>query len=346
MSDNRSISIIIPCRNEEKFIGECLNSLIDNAYGENRVEILVVDGMSDDGTRAIIKKFSEMYPFIKLFDNPKRVTPVALNIGVRAALGEYVTILGSHSKVDHNFIKINIDSLSKFNVDCVGGVLETLPSNSNLIAQSIALATSHMFGVGNAYFRTGADKPKHVDTVPFGCYKREVFEKIGLFDEDLVRNQDDEFNLRLIKNGGKVLLVPGIKSYYVARDSLSKLWKMYYQYGYFKPLVARKVGGVLTWRQLMPSIFIISLITFGTMSLFVKYCIWLFLLIITLYLFINFAFSFSIALRKGKKKFFPLIIVFSTLHFSYGLGYLKGIFDFIVFKKYKKQIIVDVPLTR
>jgi len=186
-----------------------------------------------------------------------------------------------------------------------------------------------------------------VDTVFGGCYKKEVFEKIGLFDEDLVRNQDDEFNFRLIKNGGKILLVPDIISYYYTRDSIYKLWKMYFQYGYFKPLVAKKVGGILTWRQIVPSLFISSLILALPLSFFSKIFFWLFLFIFGLYTIVNFSFSLIISIKKKELKLLPFLIVsFIILHFSYGSGYLKGIWDFIFFNKHLKKKIKDMPLTR
>lgn len=342
----QNVSIVIPCRNEEYFIGKCLDSIINNEYPKDKLEVLVVDGMSDDGTNELVKRYSEKYPFIRLFDNEKKITPAAMNLGIRVARGDYIIILSSHSKIAQSFVKANIDAFNKYAVDCIGGILITLPANETLIAQSIALALSHPFGVGNAYFRIGLKESRYVDTVPFGCYKREVFEKIGFFDEDLVRNQDDEFNLRLIKNGGKILLSPDIISYYYARDSLLKLWKMYYQYGYLKPLVVEKVGALLTWRQLIPSVFICSLIVSGIFSLLIQQFLWLFFLIILLYLFANLTFSFSTAISKGFKYFFYLPIVFATLHFSYGFSYLKGIIDFFVLKNHKKKQIKDLASTR
>lgn len=346
MANNKNISIVIPCRNEEKFIGKCLDSIIDNNYPEENLEVLVMDGRSVDRTRDIIMEYTKKYPFIKLLDNPEKVTPIAMNRGIREAKGDYIMVLSSHSKVDQNFIKANAEGLGRFTADCVGGTLVTLSANESPVAQAIALGQSHPFGVGNSYFRIGTKEPKYVDTVPFGCYRKEVFRKFGFFDEDLVRNQDDEFNFRLNKNGGKVLLVPGIVSYYHARDSLLKLWKMYYQYGYFKPLVARKVKAVLTWRQLMPACFVGSLITSIIFSLIMQQFIWLPGLLMFSYLATNLAFSLSIARKKGIRYFFVMPPVFTALHFSYGIGYLKGIVDFIILHKDKRKKIKDVPLTR
>lgn len=340
------VSIIIPCRNEEKSIGKCLDSVIANDYTKEKLEVIVVDGMSEDKTKEIVNKSAERFPFIKLLSNSKKIVPTAMNIGIKNARGQIIIRMDAHNVYKEDYISKCIKYLQEYNVDNVGGIWVTLPGADTLIAHSIALALSHPFGVGNAYFRIGSVEPKYVDTVPFGCYRREVFDKIGFFDEDLVRNQDDEFNLRLIKSGGKILLVPDIVSYYYARDSLLKLWKMYFQYGYFKPLAAQKVGAILTWRQLIPTFFVSSLIISGVLSLFFKPFLLVSLFIIFSYLIAIVSFSFSIAFKKGFKYLFTFPIVFATLHFSYGWGYLKGIWDFIVLKRHKRKKVEDVPLTR
>lgn len=343
---NLFISIIIPCRNEENFIGKCLDSIIAQDYPKDKFEVLVVDGISEDKTREIIQRYSEKYRFIKLLDNTKRVTPVAMNIGVKNATGEVIIIMGSHASYKNDYLSKCVTYLKEYNVDVVGGICVTLPGSDTLIAKSIAFTLSSPFGVGNAYFRIGSKKTRYVDTVPFGCYKREIFNKIGLFDESLIRNQDDEFNLRLIKNSYKILLVPEIVSYYYARDSLAKLWKMYFQYGYFKPLVAKKVGTVLTIRQLIPTIFVCSIISCGIFSFIFNTFLWIFIFISMVYSITNLLFSLSIVLKKGLI-FLPfLLISFVVLHFSYGLGYLKGILDFIILNKYKRKKIKDISLTR
>lgn len=340
------VSVIVPCRNEAGFISYCLDSIISQDYPKDRLEILVVDGISTDGTREVVKEYERKCGFIRLLENPRKIVSTALNIGIQNAKGNIIIRMDAHNIYEKSYVSKCIKYLKEYNVDNVGGICITLPANNTIVARSIALALSHPFGVGNAYFRIGSKKPRFVDTVPFGCYKREVFEKIGLFDENLVRNQDDEFNLRLIKNGGKILLAPDIVSYYYARDSLSKLWKMYFQYGYFKPLVAQKIGDVLTWRQLIPAIFVSSLMFTGVLSFFSKLFLCLFSLIMCSYLIANFGFSLAIAVKNGLKFLQFLPVVFFTLHFSYGLGYLKGIWDFIIRKKHLKKKIEDVPLTR
>ena len=341
------VSIVIPCRNEEKHISKCLNSLLDNSYPKSLIEIIIIDGMSEDNTREIIKKYIKKYPFIKLINNSRKIVPTALNIGIKKAIGDIIIRIDVHSTYTPNYIEKLVLWIRKSEADNVGGIWITKAGAETVIAKAIALVLSYPFGVGNPYFRIGTKEPKYVDTVPFGCYRREVFDKIGLFDEDLVRNQDDEFNLRLIKNGGKILLVPDIISYYYARDSIYKLWKLYFQYGYFKPLVAKKVGGILTWRQIVPASFIGSLILALLLSFFSSVFFWLFLFILGLYTTVNFSISLIISIKKKELRLLPFLMVsFITLHFSYGFGYIKGIWDFIVFKKYLRKKIKDMPLTR
>jgi len=346
MREIAMVSIIIPCRNEEKFIGKCLDSIIENDYPKDKLEVLVMDGISNDDTRAIVQKYCQKYSFIKMIDNQQKIVSTALNVGIQNSKGGIIIRMDAHNVYGKDYILKCVHYLNEYNIDNVGGVCVTLPGSNTVIAESIAFALSHPFGVGNSLFRIGSKEPRYVDTVPFGCYKREVFEKIGFFDEDLIRNQDDEFNLRLIKNGGKILLVPDIVSYYYSRDSLLKLWKMFFQYGYFKPFVAKKVGAIITWRQLIPALFISSLIISGMLSLFFKPLSLVFLFITFSYIITNIGFSLSIALVKGFKYLFILSVVFATLHFSYGLGYLKGILDFVLLKRHEKRKIEDAALTR
>ncbi len=336
----------MPCRNEEKFIGKCLDSIIANDYPKDKLEILVSDGMSTDRTREIVRSFSEKYPFISLIENPKKIVPTALNLAIKNTKGEIIIRMDAHNIYGKDYISLCVKHMQENDVDNVGGIWITLPGKNTNIANAIAIGISHPFGVGNAYYRIDSKEPRFVDTVPFGCYKRDIFDRIGFFDEELIRNQDDEFNLRIIKSGGKILLVPDIVSHYYARDSLSKLWKMFFQYGHYKPLVARKIGSILTIRQLMPAIFVGSLISSGILSLLMNQFLWLFFSIVTVYLLANLTFSFSIALKKGMKYFFTLPLIFSTIHFSYGTGYFKGFVDFFLFKKQTKKKIEDIPLTR
>jgi len=326
------VSIIIPCRNEEKFIGKCLDSIIAQNYPKERIEVLVVDGRSTDRTREVVKGYTQKCPFIRLLDNPKKITPVAMNIGIKGAKGDCILILSSHSKIDTNFVQKNILNLQKYHVDCVGGIIITFPASKSLLSQSIALALSHPFGVGNAYFRIGSKKPKFVDTVPFGCYKKGVFEKIGSFNENLARNQDIEFNLRLKKAGGRILLVPDIVSYYHARATLRALAKQNFWNGFWVIYSTKFAHMPFSIRHLVPFIFVMSLGISLLYSLFYHPFIYLFAFIIGLYFAVNVFFSFKIALKESFKYFPALILSFTTLHFSYGIGSVWGVIRLILYK--------------
>ena len=342
-----SVSVIVPCRNEQDFIGNCLESLISQNYPESKLEILVVDGVSNGRTKEIISEYAEEYPFIKLLNNVKKVVPSALNIGIKAARGDIIVRIDVHCTYSQDYITKCVKYLQEYDdVDNVGGICITLPGNDTVLAQAIALAISHPFGVGNSYFRIGCKKERYVDTVPFGCFRRDVFLKVGLFDEDLTRTQDAEFNARLIKNGGRVLLVPEIVSYYYSRNSLRTLWEMQFQYGYFKPLAAKKIGRILALRQLAPPIFVGSLFVSLICALFSKISLCYFVFVLSLYILTACGVSLRIFLKRTSICCFYLPVVFSVIHFGWGLGCLKGIWDFIILRRDKKKKTRDMPLTR
>lgn len=320
-----TISIIIPCHDEDQFIQKCLDSIIGNDFPKDCIEVLVIDGMSSDGTREIVKRYSEHYSFIKLIDNIKMITPIAINIGIQASTGSHIMILSSHSKLTPSFIKSNIDNFNKSAADCIGGQLITMPAKKTLTAQSIALALSHPFGVGNAYFRIGSKEPRYVDTVPFGCYKRAVFEKIGLFDDNLIRNQDLEFNLRLKRAGGKILLIPDLVSYYHARSNFKDLFKQNFWNGFWVIYGSKFAKVPFSIRHLVPFFFVTSVL--GSLLLSVPYnpLIYLLMVVMGLYLIINLFVSLRLSFKHSLKYLPFLIVSFFTLHFSYGIGSLWGL---------------------
>jgi glycosyltransferase involved in cell wall biosynthesis len=320
------VSVAIPCRNEREYIAACLDSVLAGDYPRDRLEILVADGQSDDGTRDILAQYVARYSCITLIENLKRTTPAALNAAIRSASGSVVVRMDAHVLYPSDYIRRLVDALEETGADNVGGVLQTIPADTTPAARAIAIGLSHPFGVGNSHFRTGAPERREVDTVPFGCYRREVFERIGLFDEELIRNQDDELNFRLIRHGGRVLLVPEVSCRYFARRSFRHLSRMYYQYGYFKPLVARKVGRVMTVRQLVPSILLTALIGSGGLSPWVPGAGAGFACIAALYggfVLACSAFAAGADVRCGV----ALTAVFPILHFSYGFGFLRGVYD-------------------
>lgn len=335
MKNNNIISIICPVYNEEKYIEQCIKSILMQDYPHDNLEVLFIDGMSTDKTKIIISSYIKDYGFIKLFENPDRYVPQALNIGIRASKGDVIVRLDGHCVYPTNYLSLLEHKLYELNADNVGAIWNTKPAKETSICRSISIASSHVFGVGGSKHKIGSNKIIETDTVPFGCYRREVFDKIGLFDEDLIRNQDDEFNARLIKNGGKIFLIPGLVIDYFARDSIKKASKMYYQYGLFKPLVNKKLGSAATLRQFFPVLFVLGIVFGAILSLFFLWAIILYASVLGVYFLIAFSISIKRAIvLKDWKLIILLPYIFLVVHLSYGYGYLTGIFKLIMKKKF------------
>ena len=328
MSNSPLVSIIIPCRDEEKFISKCLDSVITNDYPKDKLEVLVVDGMSVDGTREIVEKDVQQYPFIKILDNPKKITPCALNIGIKNAKGEIIMRMDAHTTYERDYISKCIKYLEEYNADNVGGIWKIFPKDNTIISKGIVQVLSHPFGIGNAYYRFINNKePLWVDTVPFFCCKKKLFENIGLFNENLMRGQDQEFNLRLKKGGARTLLVPEIVSYYYARSDLKSFVKHNFINGMWAILPFKYTDIIpVSLRHLVPLIFVSILILFGLLFLFSLLSLLGFLLVVGLYSLTNLYFSAKIAMReKDLRLLFVMPIMFATLHLCYGLGSAWGL---------------------
>lgn len=325
----KHFAIVIPCLNEERYIGACLDSLCAAKQEGVQLEIAVVDGMSSDGTREIIRQYALRDERVQLVDNPERVTPVALNLGIKATTADVVAILGAHAEVDADFVQLNLEALRQHpDAGCVGGIIENVHEND--AARIISLAMKSPFGVGNARFRTGG-KSGFVDTVAFGAYRREVFETIGLFDERLVRNQDDEFNYRLTSAGFKVWFDPRIRSKYYVRGSYRKLARQYRQYGYWKVFVNKLHGSVTTVRQLVPFFFVVFLLAGLALGLYSNSV--LILWASGLAAWGVAAMLAALSLKAPLRDVPALIRAFFILHFCYGFGYARGIVDFFLLGK-------------
>ncbi|MCX8084446.1 MAG: glycosyltransferase family 2 protein [Calditerrivibrio sp.] len=326
--DYPKVSLIIPCRNEENHIEKFLSSLCRLNYPKEKLEILFVDGMSTDKTKEIIATFRNKL-HISITDNPKRITPVALNLGIKNTSGDYIIIMSSHTEVQEDFIKKNIETIIKEKADCVGGVIITVPPTDDLFSKSISFVLSNKFGVGNSAFRTGVDKTIESDTVPYGCYRRSVFDKYGYFNENLVRNQDIELNLRIKKGGGKIVLNPDIKTIYYSRKDLNGLFIQNFWNGFWVFYSLKFAKLPFSLRHTVPAIFVLSLIVSGVLS-FIPFFFYIFIFTISSYTFANIYFSFKIAKDKGFKYFLPTFVSFFTLHFSYGLGSVFGIIKYFL----------------
>jgi len=321
-------SVIIPCRNEETFIGRCLDSIITNDYSKEKLEVLVVDGMSEDRTREVVVGYAQQYPFIRLIDNPKKITPTGLNLGIKSAKGNIIIWMSGHNHYEKDYISRSVENLIKYSADNVGGVMKTLPRSDSFIGRAIVASLSHRFGVGNSYFRVHTDEPKWVDTVFGGCYRKDVFDRVGLFNEKLVRGQDMEFNLRLKKAGGKTLLVPDIVSYYYARSDLKSFWKHNWANGVWAvlPFLYSPIMPV-SWRHLVPLIFVTALIGSAVSGFLLPPFFWFFWVILGSYVLASLTVSLQIAFQKRDVKYFAVMpFIFGILHFGYGLGSLLGVF--------------------
>jgi len=324
-----NVAVIIPSYNEEKYIRVCVMSVVNSDYKEGALEIYIVDGESTDQTQAIVAEISAQHPNVKLVNNPQKVTPVALNLGLKATNADVKIILGAHSEVAPDFVSANVNVLrQQADAGCVGGVLENVYETK--MAEIIGKGMSSPFGVGNASFRTGAEDG-FVDTVAFGAYRKEVFEQIGYFDEDLVRNQDDEYNYRVLSAGFKIYLSNSINVKYFVRGNYSKLWRQYYQYGYWKVYVNKKVRAVTTIRQLFPSALVLFMVVGAGLAPLHGALLFFYALGFDAYLILAFVFAFKKC--NGFKELFPIVLTFIILHFSYGIGYWKGILDFMILGK-------------
>jgi len=322
----RTVSIVIPCYNENEYIIRCLDSIDKQSYPKELITTFVCDGNSTDGTQNLVKAYVLKDHSFKLLINEQKTTPHALNLGIKNSTSDVVIILGAHSELDVDFVKKSMETFSvDENIMCVGGVLENVYANDT--SKTIGYAMSSPFGVGNAHFRTGTKKG-YVDTVAFGAYRKEIFEKVGLFDEQLIRNQDDEFNYRITSSGYKIYLDPEIKCKYFVRASYGKLFSQYYQYGYWKVYVNKLHKTVTTGRQLVPALFVLYLLILpfsciigGPVCVFSS---------LFLFLYLVFAMTFASIKSSNPLILIKIVYTFLILHLGYGIGYLKGILDFLI----------------
>ncbi|NMA48740.1 MAG: glycosyltransferase family 2 protein [Tissierellia bacterium] len=329
------ISIIIPCRNEKGYIENCIESLLSQDADNIEYEVLVVDGDSDDGTKDILHKIVKSNDRIKYLCNKEKLVSNALNIGIMNASSPIVMRMDAHTVYDKFYVKKCLKVMRQTCADNVGGVWT--PKGDGYISRAIAAAFKSPFAIGNAKSHN-KNYEGWVDTVYLGCWKRSLFDKVGLFDEELVRNQDDEFNLRIIKSGGKIWQSPSIKCWYVPRNSLYSLWKQYFQYGFWKVRVIQKHKMFASYRHIIPALFVMSVLLGLIMSIIFPVIYPLYMFLMLSYLTFISVGSMQCAMKDGWTLLTLLPIVISIYHFSYGLGFLLGIWHFILLGKSGKEV--------
>jgi glycosyltransferase involved in cell wall biosynthesis len=324
MTNQPLVSLLVAMRNEADYISACVASLLNQDYPQDRLEVLIYDGQSEDNSKSIVENLIRNRKNYQVLDNPKRIQSAAWNLGVQECKGEIISIVSGHAEFAPDYVSRAVETLLRTKADMAGGTVRA--RSQGILGEAIAWAISTPFGVGGARFRY-TDKEELTDTVFMGFCRRAVYEKIGGFDEELVRNQDDEFSNRLVKAGGKIICNPNIISYYYNRATFGSLWRQYYQYGLWKVRVLQKHYRQMSLRQFVPPAFVLALIgsAFLALSPFLRP---LSLIIPVLYLFNNLGASFLTASNRDWR-FLPLLpIIFAILHLSYGSGFVVGLVKF------------------
>jgi len=318
------VSVIMPIRNEAVFIEAGLSAILTQDYSLEHVEVLVADGMSNDGTREIIQHFIAHNPHvsIRILDNPKRTIPTGLNIAISSAKGDVIVRVDGHTLIPHNYISEGVATLIRTGADNVGGL--AVSSGKGRIGETIAIAERLRFGLGGALFRRAEDETE-ADTVYMGIFRRDVFDRIGLYDEDLTRNQDIELNGRIRRAGGRIVLSPRIRATYFCRNSLRSLWKQNYANGLWLFSTIEKTPQALSFRHYIPLMFVSSLLISIIMVPAILAGRIMLAAITSSYVLASVIASLAASAQYGRRLAFFLPLVFATLHFSYGIGSLIGL---------------------
>ena len=336
-----SVSIIVPCYNEQKTIRLLLDAIAYQTYPQQEMEVIIADGMSTDRTREEIAQFQKTNPglAIKIVDNPKRHIPSALNRALETTCGQFIVRLDAHAVPAKDYVARCVEALQAGRGDSVGGIWQIVPGQSHLgngttpggkgqrpqtawLPRAIAVAAAHPLGVGDAHYRY-ATHPQYVDTVPFGAFRRELVERIGPFDEGLLTNEDYEFNARIRQSGGRIWLDPAIRSTYFARASLSALARQYWRYGYWKSQMLRRYPETIRWRQALPPVFVLSLMIFALLAIPFVWARWLLIVELSFYIFVLLAASLQTALKKRDLALIPGIpLAIATMHLCWGSALL------------------------
>jgi GT2 family glycosyltransferase len=336
------VSVLIPCRNEVSGIEACVRGALEQEGVGGDLEVVVIDGASDDGTAAVLERMASEEPRLRVLSNPRSIVSVAMNLGVRAARGEILIRMDAHTEYAPDYVRECVEALERTGAENVGGPARTRAEG--YWERVIAAAYHSPFAVGGARFHDVAFEG-YVDTVPYGCWRRATLDRFGLFDEELVRNQDDEHNLRITRGGGRIWQTPRIRSWYRPRPSLRGLFRQYSQYGYWKVRVIRKHRVPASWRHLVPGVFVLGLVGLplvaagcwgvaglvgGSEGWLGRGAVWLVSLwaaLVGLYLITSCGASIVAAVRGAGPAGWGMPLAFAHYHIGYGWGFLRGLWD-------------------
>ena len=317
------VTVIMPVRNEAGFIERSLGRVLAQDYPADRMEVLVVDGMSTDDTRDVVRRLAGRTPdapAVHVLDNPSRVVPAALNLGIERAAGEVIVRVDGHCEIQPDHVRRCVELLHETGADNVGGLQVGI--GHGRVGRATALAANSAFGAGGASFRT-AERPGWVDTVYLGAWAREVFGRIGGFDEEMVRNQDDELNFRLVQSGGRIWLDPAIRSTYHSREHLAGFWRQYYQYGKYKVRLMQKRGALPAARHAGPPVLVLATAASLALAIAIRRPAWA-AAVLGPYAATNLVAS-AAAARRDPGALPALPLAYACIHFGYGLGFLAGV---------------------
>ncbi|MBE6119191.1 MAG: glycosyltransferase family 2 protein [Erysipelotrichaceae bacterium] len=324
------VSVIMPIYNESKYINTCVESLLLQDYPKEKMEWIFVDGNSSDDTIDKLREYQKVYPkLIIIKNNPNKIVPYAMNIGIKESCGKYIVRMDAHADYKTDYISKCVSLLDSGDMDNVGGVAET--KAKGFVGNAIAKMLSSRFGVGNSEFRVNG-KSGYVDTVPFGAFRREVFSKYGGYDERLVRNQDNEMNYRIRKNGGKIFLSDEIHLSYYCRDSIKGIAQMAIKNGQWNVITMKLCPGSMGLRHFVPMAFVLSLLFFIIMGIFWNVFLWALMAEVLLYLVIDVIFSINQSNKVLEAML--LILLHPLFHVSYGFGSMSGLIK-LVKKEYR-----------
>lgn len=319
------VTVIMPIRNEADFIERSLGAVLNQNYLQEKLEVIVVDGLSDDGTREILQEFLDSDANLQVLDNPERIVPTGMNEAIRQAKGTIIVRVDGHTIIEPDYVAQCVDALFQSGAANVGGLMRAV--GEGYVPMAIVIATSTPYGVGNSVFHYSA-KEQFVDTVYMGCFQKDVLFRVGLYNERFVRHQDYELNYRIRKSGEKILLSPKIQSQYYVRSSIKALWKQYWQYGIWKGRFLRAHPDSLRMRHLVPPVFVMTAVVTFLLSLIFSSFFMLFFGIIGLYLLFVLLASLKLSYHHGMRFFLILPIIFFVLHISWGTGVWLGLLSF------------------